>query len=42
MPAYAKDGKVICFEGAVWPIYFALAALTGAEETRAPPLSRKQ
>jgi uncharacterized protein YdhG (YjbR/CyaY superfamily) len=57
MPAYAKDGKVVCFfqsaqkfntryatfgfsdaanldEGALWPVAFALKALTAAEETR--------
>jgi uncharacterized protein YdhG (YjbR/CyaY superfamily) len=57
MPAYAKDGKVVCFfqpaqkfktryatfgfsdeanldEGALWPVAFALKALTPAEEAR--------
>jgi uncharacterized protein YdhG (YjbR/CyaY superfamily) len=54
MPAYAKDGKVVCFfqsahkfrsryatfgfndaanlnDGTVWPVAFALTALTAAE-----------
>jgi len=57
MPAYAKDGKVVCFfqsaqkfntryatfgfsdtanldEGALWPVAFALKALTAAEEAK--------
>src|SRR5688572_12895674 len=57
MPAYAKDGKVVCFfrdtqkfkerymtfgfnedanldDGAMWPIAFALKALTAADEAR--------
>jgi uncharacterized protein YdhG (YjbR/CyaY superfamily) len=57
MPAYAKDGKVVCFfqsaskfktrysalgfgdaanldDGPMWPVTFALTALTGAEEAR--------
>ncbi len=57
MPAYAKDGKVVCFfrgpdrfderyltfgfndvarldEGAMWPVAFAIVALTPAEEAR--------
>jgi hypothetical protein len=64
MPAYAKDGKVICFfrsaekfkerymtlgfndganldEGAMWPVYFALKALTGTEEKRVAALVKK-
>jgi uncharacterized protein YdhG (YjbR/CyaY superfamily) len=57
MPAYAKDGKVVCFfqsaqkfntryatlgfndpanldDGGMWPVAFALKALTAAEEAR--------
>ena len=57
MPAYAKDGKVVCFfqnahkfktrygtlgfsdkanldDGTMWPTYFALTELTGADEAR--------
>jgi uncharacterized protein YdhG (YjbR/CyaY superfamily) len=57
MPAYAKDGKVVCFfqpaqkfktryatfgfndsahldDGALWPVAFALKALTAADEAR--------
>ncbi len=57
MPAYARDGKVVCFfqsaakfktryatlgfqheanldDGAMWPVAFALKALTAAEEAR--------
>jgi uncharacterized protein YdhG (YjbR/CyaY superfamily) len=64
MPAYAKDGKVICFfrsaqkfkerymtlgfnqeahldEGHMWPIAFALTALTPAEEARIAALVKK-
>jgi uncharacterized protein YdhG (YjbR/CyaY superfamily) len=64
MPAYAKDGKVVCFfrsaakfkerymtlgfndaanldEGSMWPIYFALKGLTGAEEKRVAALVKK-
>jgi uncharacterized protein YdhG (YjbR/CyaY superfamily) len=64
MPAYAKDGKVVCFfrgkdkfkerymtlgfndeanldEGAMWPIAFALKALTAAEEARIAALVKK-
>jgi len=64
MPAYARDGKVVCFfqsaqkfksryatfgfsdeahldDGAMWPTSFALAALTGAEETRIGTLVKK-
>jgi uncharacterized protein YdhG (YjbR/CyaY superfamily) len=64
MPAYAKDGKVVCFfrsaekfkerymtlgfndaanldEGNMWPIYFALKGLTGAEEQRVAAVVKK-
>src|SRR5262249_15489625 len=64
MPAYAKDGKVVCFfqsaqkfktryssfgfndaanldEGAMWPVTFALKALTAAEEARIVALVKK-
>jgi len=64
MPAYAKDGKVVCFfqsaqkfktryatlgfsdaanldEGALWPVAFALKALTAAEEARISALVKK-
>jgi uncharacterized protein YdhG (YjbR/CyaY superfamily) len=64
MPAYAKDGKVVCFfqsaqkfntryatlgfsdmanldEGALWPVAFALKALTAAEEARIGALVKK-
>jgi hypothetical protein len=64
MPAYAKDGKVVCFfrggqmfkerymtlgfsdaasldEGGLWPIAFALTALTAAEEARIGALVKK-
>src|SRR6185295_16576570 len=64
MPAYAKDGHVVCFfqsaqkfktryatfgfsdkanldEGALWPVAFALKALTAAEETRIGALVKK-
>jgi uncharacterized protein YdhG (YjbR/CyaY superfamily) len=64
MPAYAKDGKVVCFfqsaqkfktryatlgllheahldEDAMWPVAFALTALTAAEEARIAALVQK-
>jgi uncharacterized protein YdhG (YjbR/CyaY superfamily) len=64
MPAYAKDGKVICFfqaaskfntryatfgfqhdanldEGEMWPVVFALKALTATEEERISALVKK-
>jgi len=64
MPAYAKDGKVVCFfqsaqkfktryatlgfsdranldEGAMWPVAFALKALTAADEARIGALVKK-
>ena len=64
MPAYAKDGKIVCFfqsaqkfntryatfgfnekanldEGAMWPVAFALKALTVAEEARISALVKK-
>ena len=64
MPAYARDGKVVCFfqsaqkfntryatfgfsdtanldEGALWPVAFALKALTAAEEARISALVKK-
>jgi uncharacterized protein YdhG (YjbR/CyaY superfamily) len=64
MPAYAKDGKVICFfrdtqkfkeryltlgfnqeakldDGVLWPVAFALTALTAAEEATIAALVRK-
>jgi len=64
MPAYAKDGKVVCFfqsaqkfktryatlgfsdkanldEGAVWPVAFALQALTATEEARIGALVKR-
>ena len=64
MPAYAKDGNVVCFfqsaqkfktryatfgfsdkanldEGALWPVAFALKALTAAEEARIGALVKK-
>src|SRR6516225_5237102 len=64
MPAYAKDGKVVCFfqsgqkfktryatlgfqheanldEGAMWPVAFALAALTSADEATIGALVKK-
>lgn len=64
MPAYAKDGNVVCFfqsaqkfktryatlgfsdkanldQGAMWPIAFALKALTAAEEATISALVKK-
>jgi uncharacterized protein YdhG (YjbR/CyaY superfamily) len=64
MPAYAKDGKVICFfqpaqkfksryatlgfsdranldEGAMWPVYYAVAELTATDEARIGALVKK-
>jgi hypothetical protein len=64
MPAYTKEGKVICFfrsaakfkerymtlgfndgakldEGNMWPIVFALKALTSADEKRIAALVKK-
>ena len=64
MPAYAKDGKVVCHfqsaqkfktryatfgfndaanldEGTMWPVAFALKALTAAEEARISALVKK-
>ena len=64
MPAYAKDGKVVCFfqsaqkfktryatlgfsdaanlyEGAMWPVAFALKEVTAAEEARIGALVKK-
>ena len=64
MPAYARDGKVVCFfqsaqkfntryatlgfsdtanldEGAMWPVAFALPALTPADEARIGALVKK-
>jgi uncharacterized protein YdhG (YjbR/CyaY superfamily) len=64
MPAYAKDGKVVCFfqaadkfksryatfgfdaaakldEGSMWPVAFALTALTAADEARIAALVKK-
>jgi uncharacterized protein YdhG (YjbR/CyaY superfamily) len=64
MPAYARDGKVVCFfqsaqkfktryatlgfndeanldEGAMWPVAFALTALTAADEARIGALVKK-
>ena len=64
MPAYAKDGKVVCFfqaaskfntryatfgfqhdanldEGEMWPVSFALKALTATEEERISALVKK-
>src|SRR5438067_12001074 len=64
MPAYAMDGKVVCFfqsaqkfntryatlgfndkanldEGAMWPVGFALKALTATEEARIGSLVKK-
>jgi uncharacterized protein YdhG (YjbR/CyaY superfamily) len=64
MPAYARDGKVVCFfksaekfnsryatlgfeeaanldDGAMWPVAFALAKLTKADEARIATLVKK-
>ncbi len=64
MPAYARDGKVVCHfqpaqkfktryaslgfsdaanldEGAMWPVAFALKALTAADEARIGALVKK-
>ena len=64
MPAYAKDGKILCFfqaaekfgaryasfgfndvanldEGSLWPVAFAVTALTAAEEEKLAALVRK-
>src|SRR2546427_6616675 len=64
MPAYSKDGEVVCFfqpaqkfktryatlgfsdaanldEGAMWPVVFALKALTPTEEARISALVKK-
>lgn len=64
MPAYSKDGDVLCFfqaaskfksryamfgfsdkanldDGAMWPTYYALAKLTGAEEKKLAALVKK-
>src|SRR2546428_31032 len=64
MPAYAKDGKVVCFfrdaakfkeryamfgfndsanldEGSMWPVAYALKALTAADEKRIRALVKK-
>ena len=64
MPAYAKDGKVVCFfqsaqkfntryatlgfsdtatldDGDMWPVAFALKALTATEEARIVELVKK-
>ncbi|NLI98209.1 DUF1801 domain-containing protein [bacterium] len=64
MPAYAKDGKVVCFfrspekfkerymtfgfndkanldEGVMWPVAFALKALTATEEAEIGALVKK-
>ena len=64
MPAYAKDGDVVCFfqsarkfktryatfgfnpkanldEGTMWPVAFALAELTAADEARIAELVKK-
>lgn len=64
MPAYALDGKIVCFfqsaqkfktryatlgfsdtanldEGAMWPVAFALKALTAAEEAKIAMLVKK-
>src|SRR6266705_6976032 len=64
MPAYAKDGEVVCFfqpaqkfktryatfgfsdaanldEGAMWPVVFALKALTATEEARISALVKR-
>jgi uncharacterized protein YdhG (YjbR/CyaY superfamily) len=64
MPAYARDGKVVCFfqpalkfktryatlgfndvarldEGAMWPVAFALKAVTAAEEEKIAALVKR-
>jgi uncharacterized protein YdhG (YjbR/CyaY superfamily) len=64
MPAYARDGKIVCFfqpaqkfktryatlgfndaakldEGNIWPVAYALAKMTGAEEARIGALVKK-
>jgi uncharacterized protein YdhG (YjbR/CyaY superfamily) len=64
MPAYAKDGKVLCYfqsagkfkaryshigftdscnldDGTVWPIAYALTAMTAAEETKVGALLKQ-
>jgi uncharacterized protein YdhG (YjbR/CyaY superfamily) len=64
MPAYARDGKVVCFfqsaqkfktryatlgfsdaanldDGALWPVTFALKALTAAEQAKIGALVKK-
>jgi uncharacterized protein YdhG (YjbR/CyaY superfamily) len=64
MPAYARDGKVVCFfqcaqkfktryatlgfsdaanldDGALWPVTFALKALTPAEQAKIGALVKK-
>jgi uncharacterized protein YdhG (YjbR/CyaY superfamily) len=64
MPAYAKDGKVVCFfrdagkfkeryamlgfndsaqldDGSMWPVAYALAKLTAAEEKKITALVKK-
>lgn len=64
MPAYAKDGNVVCFfqssqkfktrystlgfsdkatldDGALWPVAFALAELTAADEARIAVLVKR-
>jgi uncharacterized protein YdhG (YjbR/CyaY superfamily) len=64
MPAYAKDGKIVCFfqpaqkfksryatfgfdaaakldEGTMWPVAFALTALTAADEAQIAALVEK-
>jgi uncharacterized protein YdhG (YjbR/CyaY superfamily) len=64
MPAYAKDGNVVCFfqsaqkfktryatlgfsdkanldDGTMWPVYYALAELTAADEARIAALIKQ-
>lgn len=64
MPAYARDGKILCFfqaadkfgsryasfgfndvanldEGSLWPVAFAVTALTAAEEEKLAALVKK-
>jgi len=64
MPAYARDGKIVCFfqcadkfkaryatfgfndsahldDGALWPVAFALTALSAADEARLAALIKK-